>query len=931
MRTFIADFPPRPASRQRVPLRRAVALVLAGCASLLAHESFAQESAKDTRSAEQIQAEVARLKEQLAKEEQALAEKSGQSAAAPQPAAAAAPPPEDNRLGKVVVRARNRLEPLQDVPLAISVVTGAELERTNAFDIEAITRRAANIAWNQGNQRTSSLSIRGIGKQGQTEAQDPSVGVIVDGVNYAYNALTSSFDFFDVDTVEVTRGPQGTLLGKNTSMGVINIATKKPSFTPSADFGVTIGEWDTVQGRAAGGGPVIDDKLAWRGTLVVNKGRGDIENRYNRDESWQNKDRAYGKLQLLYTPTDDLSIRVLGEKQARGGETTNARTVNVTMPTTYSDGSTITSLQNYQRLQRRWFTQNTEYTLDDDYYYLNDEVNYDYARPLVTGSNGALIDVNWTLGKFDITSISAYKDYHFDAVNDEGSPFDVYRNAGGFWNDYKQWSQELRLASSVGDFVDYQTGLFYLKVHNTADYRREWGNDAGAWFATNAQYGRLDVDPAGRLLMQSSLDQLKMSYNSPTGVQDINNESTAFFGQANWHFTPQITLTTGARVTREHRTNKGTSRIRDSGVAPELNPDVVNGVIVGGFSSDAGTGALLSSNTLAQLQLADTVANKYFGTTITSVAGSAYNSLTTAQKRQVADAKAIRRTAIGVLFPWREAEPFEDTQYSFVVAPSYKINESYTTYFSWQYGEKAGISQFVNGVSFLVPGEESSSYEIGLKSVLLDHTLTLNLAAFYMDIKNYQQSVRVVDEYTTANSGELTYVTATGSVPKVKSKGVEIDAVYAGIPHTTLRLSGTYTDAYYADFPNSAQPNENGYSGADPYRDVSGETLPGAYKWAANLGFDFHYPIYQDLEFLSSFNAAYTSKYNSDNSLSSYSVIDAKTIVDLAVGVGRINRSLQATVLVKNLFDDDTPLASTWSSYTPAVSRWVGISINGHL
>ncbi|HKQ83936.1 MAG TPA: TonB-dependent receptor [Steroidobacteraceae bacterium] len=937
MNTYIPQFPSATPPRPRRTLRHVVALTLAGSASLLAHDAFAQ----DARSAEQIQAEVARLKEQLAKEEQALAEKNGQAAAAPKPAAAtaAAPANEENRLGKVTVRARNRLEPLQDVPLAISVVTGAELERTNAFDIDAITRRAANVAWNQGNQRTSSLSIRGIGgKQGQTEAQDPSVGVVVDGINYAYNALTSSFNFVDVDTVEVSRGPQGTLLGKNTSMGVINIATRKPSFTPSVDYGVTIGDWDTVQGRLAGGGPVVDDKLAWRGTLVADHGQGDVVNRYNRDETWQNKDRVYGKLQLLFTPSDDLSIRVLGEKQSRGSETTNGRTINTPTPLTYADGSPNTALQNSQRLQRRWFTQNPNFNVDDDYFFLDDEVNYNNQHGLVTGSNGGLIDVNWQLGNYNLVSISGYKDYHFDATNDEGSTFDVYRNAGGFWNDYKQWSQELRVASNVGELVDYQTGLFYLKVNNKADYRREWGNDAGAWFATNAQYGRLDANAAGRQLLVNSLTGLNMDYSAPSGIQDIDNESKAIFGQANWHITPAFTLTTGARVTREDRQNRATSRIRDNGAAPELNPDVVNNVSLGGFSSDAATGALLGGNSLAQLQLADIAAGKYFGTTINpaAAAGSAYASLTAAQQRQIADAKAIRRTAIGVVFPWTDAESFKETQYSFVVAPSYKINEQYTTYFSWQYSEKAGISQFVNGLSSLVPGEESTSYELGLKSVLLDRTLTLNVAAFYMELKNYQQNVRIVDEYTTAlnfanGNPTIAYVTATGTVPKVKAKGVEVDAFYVGIPHTSLRLSASYNDAYFADFPNNGQPNENGFTGAPPYQDVSGRTLPGANKWQANLGLDFHYPVFSTLEFITSANAAYNSSFNSDNVLSSYAEIEGKTVFDLAIGLGRQDRSLQAVILAKNVFNDATPLAQTWNTVTPAVSRWVGVSVTGKL
>jgi iron complex outermembrane recepter protein len=99
---------------------------------------------------------------------------------------------ETTDLGKITVHTRNRLEPLQDVPVSVSVVTGSELERLDAYDITAIVKRVGDLQWNIGNQRTSSLALRGFGKQGQTEAQDPSVGVVVDGINYAYNALISS-------------------------------------------------------------------------------------------------------------------------------------------------------------------------------------------------------------------------------------------------------------------------------------------------------------------------------------------------------------------------------------------------------------------------------------------------------------------------------------------------------------------------------------------------------------------------------------------------------------------------------------------------------------------------------------------------------------------------------------------------------------------
>lgn len=890
------------------------------------------------KSAAELQAEVTRLKQALEQAQQDLARKQGTpvpaAAAAAEPVAAA--PEEAVALDSVVIRSRNRIERLQDVPLSVSVVTGRELERTGADDIKSISQRLGNISWNQGNQRTSSLSIRGIGKQSQTEAQDPSVGVIVDGVNYAYNALTSSFTYHDIEAVEVTRGPQGTLLGKNTSLGVINIITRKPSFTPSADYSLTLGQNDRVTGKLAAGGPIVDDLLAWRGTFVVDKGQGDIRNLDNKNITYQNIDRVSGRVQFLLTPSADFNARLALEMQPRAGETTNGRTIYTPTPTLYSNGSTNTlGTDASTRLGRSWFTQQSTYTYARDYLYGggHNAVNNDTVRPLVTGSRGASLELNWNVANHTLTSITAYKDYHFNAVNDDGTPFDIYRNAGGFWNDYTQRSQELRISSKAGGFVDYQAGLYFINVSNSSEYQRQWGNDAGAWFASTAQYNRLNTTAAGQLLMQNSLDRLTMAYNSPTGLQSIKNKSTAIFAQANWHLSEPLTLTTGIRLTREDRNNTGSSFIRDNGNGSELNPVSVNGVQLGGFASNS-SGVLGANNSVAQLSVADKVANKYFGATINpNNPGAAYNSLTADQKRQVADAKSIRASQMGVLFNQTKAESFRDTQPSFVVSPSYKFSPDQTGYISWQYGEKAGISQLTNGYSNLVKAEKTNSFEVGLKSALLDKTLILNSALYLTKIRDYQQSVRVLDQYTTntTNDGSNYYTAATGNVPKVEAKGVEIDGVYAGIRNVTVRFSGAYNDAKYKDFPNAALPNEDNYSGAPAYKDLTGQTLPGASKWTFNIGADYRKPVLGDKEFHASFNTAYYSRFNSDNSLSSYAWIPDYSTTDLAIGLGKIDKSYDVSLLVKNAFGDNTPLSKTWNSYTPAVPRWVGVMFTGKL
>lgn len=910
-----------------LPFRLApVAAVLAGAALF----SAPLHAAEATPTVAELQAEIARLKQIIANQGGAA----GAAATTPSDTAAATAAPastvaadEPQALGEVTVRSRNRLERLQDVPLSVSVVTGKELDRLNATDIKSLTQRAANVTWNQGNQRTSSLSIRGIGKQGQTEAQDPSVGLIVDGVNYAYNALSSSFDFTDVDTVEVTRGPQGTLLGKSTSVGVVAVNTRRPSFTPDASYSLTLGQLDTVQARYAGGGPVVDNLLAYRVALSVTKGQGDMKNTYNPDITFTNKDRVSGRVQFLFTPTQDFSARVALDAQPRAGETTNSRTIYTPTPAFWSNGKPNLAIDNGVRLQRSWFTQQSNYTYAGNYLYGGgtNSVDYDNARPLVTGSNGATLDLNWNLGSHNLTSISAYKDYHFDASNDEGSPFDVNRNSGGFWNDYRQVTQELRLSSQPGGLVDYQTGIFLMKVNNDATYRKIWGSDAGAWFANGPQYKDLYADANGRNLLLNSLDGLSMAFNSPAGTQHIVNKSEAAFAQANWHLTDALTLTTGARLTHENRSNAGSAAILDNGFAPELNPAQVGNVLLNGFNSTA-TGGLKDGNTAAQLAVADAVAQKYFNV-------ASYGNLTAAQKQQVADAKAIRAAQIGVLFNPTQAQPYVGNLKSFVLSPTYKFTPDVTGYTSWQYGEKAGISQLTNGVSNRVDKERTSAFEIGAKSAFLDRTLLLNADLYLMNIRNYQQAVRVLDVYTTQLNSDAQnyYTTATGNVPKVQSKGLEFDGAYTGIKNTTLRFAGAYTNAVYKEFTNSAQPAETGYPGAAPYRDVTGLTLPGVSKWTFNVGGDYRLPVSASHEVRASFNTAYNTRYNSDVALSDFGWIGASGITDLGIGVGKRDGSLDVSLIVKNAFKNHAPLSATWNSYTPAVPRWFGLTVSGRL
>ncbi len=862
-----------------------------------------------------------------------FAQQAAPAPAAPASAASGATQGEAPALDAVTVHSRNRIERLQDVPISVSVTTGAELARLDAYGVDAITKRAANVSWNQGNQRTSSLSIRGIGKIGQTEAQDPSVGVIVDGVSYAYNALTSSFDFVDVDTVEVARGPQGTLQGKNASVGSISVNYKRPSFTPTADYTLAFEKTNGLLGVGAIGGPIVDDLLAWRGTFVVERKPGVLVNAYNRDQQYTNTDRVSGRVQFLLTPTDALKVRLEGDVTPRGSETTNGAVYNRPSAfTKYTDGSPLNTSNTPQtKLSRSWFTQNTGYSVANNYYNGPDN---DAQHGLVSGNSGGALEVNYKLPEgTTLTSITAARSYHFDAVNDDGTPFDITRNSGGFWNDYRQKSEELRITSPSGGFVDYQAGLFLMQVKNSATYNKAWGLDGGAYYASPGQYSTLDADAPGQLLMQNSLSNLQMAYNSPSGLQLIDNKSEAIYAQANWHLTDKFTVTTGARLTHEDRQSTDSSYIISNGNGAALNPSSINGVQLGGFNSNATTG-VLGTNTADQVALANSVAQQYFGV-------SSYNALSAGQQKQVAAAKALRAGQIGVLFNPVQAQRFTKNQPAFVLSPSYKFTPDVTGYFSYQHGEKAGISQVVNGISALVQPEKTNAFELGIKTALLNKTLVLNADIFDMRIHDYQQAVSVVDQYSTnlQNLGvspsdpayKFVYVSATGNVPKVDTRGLEIDGVYAGIPRTTLRFSGAYTLARYLDFPNSAQPVENAYANAPAFRDVSGKVLAGAPRVSFNVGGDYWQPLTADKDGHVDFNVAYTDKFNSDVALSQYAVVGRGVVTDFSFGVGKHDKSFDASFIVKNLFGNQTPTAVTATSVTPSQPRTWAVQFTGRL
>jgi outer membrane receptor protein involved in Fe transport len=817
------------------------------------------------------------------------------------------------------------LQAEKDVPKSISVVTGPELESLDALNVTEVLHRIGNVQWNFGNPMTGSLSIRGVSSSGGGTI-DPSLGTTVDGVPLASLEIASELDYVDVSTISVTRGPQGSTGGLNTTMGTITVVNNTPTLTPEYHASLILGQGNAVIAQAAAGGPVIDDLLAWRATFYRDQQNGPYNNKWDGNEgrySWDNADRSLGRLQLLYTPADDFNVLVSGTAKPNGIEFVNGLVQEVQQPYFYANGKPTyiaNGLPGATNTVQNKYTRNYFTDADPNAYenYLSGNVRDNDEKGVLNSTYGGLVKVTWDLPRVTLQSITAYDYQHFQASNGVGEWHVTYD--GGSDMQYNQKSEELTATSKPGGFFDYKTGFIYLQSsdwNNSASVRAIYGSDAGAYDANASQYATLSANSPGVVLLGNSLNGVQaysFAYNA--------NRTAAAFGQIDWHLSQPLTLTTGFRLTNENRRTSQNRGVSNDGWGGDLDPGAY-----GGFNSNPTTGAL-TANTAEQLAIANAVAEQYFGV-------ASYGKLTAAQRKEVAAAKAVRlSTVYSGLYGTTVAQPYNGNLPSGNVSLTYKFDANLTGYLSWQHGVKAGISQIVylDGApqSVLVSPETSNDYEIGLKGSYFENTLVVNVDYFLDQVHNYQQTVGILDAVLTKQNGTNTYDSITSNAPGIETTGVELDAAYTGIRHLTLRFAGAYNRAFYDRDVLLADPVENGNL-SPPYHNGNGQVLWDAPKFSGNLSGEYAIPVFSAKVFHTDFNYHYVSRFNSDSSggLSRYAWVNGYGLADFGVGLGRQDRKFDVNVLVKNAFNTAYNYSQTWASYTPGLPRWFGVGFSG--
>ncbi len=419
----------------------------------------------------------------------------------------------DAQLKTVTVTARRREESAQSVPTPMSVIDGQALESQRVYQIQDLQQLVPSVNVAYMHARQSSVSIRGLGNNPASDGLEGSVGLYIDNV-YLGRPGMAVFDLMDIEQLEVLRGPQGTLFGKNTTAGVINISTRAPSFTPERSIETSVGEDGYFQTKGTISGP-LSEELAGRFSAYRTRSDGDIKNEFD-GHDLNGGARDGFRAQLLYKPSETFNLRWIGDYNE---ENSSAGTRVL-----FDTGPTINGVNLYQARATA-----AGATLVDG---THRKVNLDGAQRVTVFQGGTSLEANWTLpSDFTLTSITSYRWWDFTPRNDDGLNVPAFYNAGVSVRD-KQYSQEFRLASPGGGFFDYVVGAYYFGSDLDNKSFLFYGPQADIWNGT----------PAGALANISSI-----------GKGHIDTDSFALFAQGTWHLSERLDFTAGVRGTYEEK------------------------------------------------------------------------------------------------------------------------------------------------------------------------------------------------------------------------------------------------------------------------------------------------------------------------------------------------------------------------------------------
>ncbi|KQN25897.1 TonB-dependent receptor [Sphingomonas sp. Leaf33] len=828
--------------------------------------------------------------------------------------------------GDIVVTATRRAERLADVPVAVSAVSTEQLQLSGANDIRQLNQLAPSLLVSStGTEANTSARIRGIGTVGDNPGLESSVAVFIDGV-YRSRSGVGMNELGEVERVEVLRGPQGTLSGRNASAGVINIITKQPSFTGISGMAeATYGNYDLWRFQGALNVP-LGETFAARVDGVYTKRDGFYFDPANGTDV-NNRDRYFVRGQLRFEPSSDLSIRIIGDYTKRDeaccaatyvdrrtnpyvGDLNELATLPTTAATPSTTGNNIVNVirdlgQNLSLVNAPGYSRTISTSRGRSF----DGVTKDWG---VSGQ----VDLN--LGPATLTSITAYRDYNSTQGADvDYSSVDIlYRAANGnAGRAFKTFSQELRLqGEAFGGKLDWLIGGYYadetLDVVDNLRFGSQYGRFAtcrvvsgGALAAGYLPSGASCLSPqvraginagvtalgSGGPAILAALDRLD-AINDKGSIADRYRQKSrnyAVFTHNIIHFTDNLDLTLGARYTNERK---------------RLNAN---------FTND-NTGCVANQQALAP----------FLSTALAATAGGIIGLSCQGNSTSELNGVSINSQ--------RKEDEFTGT-----AVLSYKPTDALLVYASYSRGYKAGgfnldrsalknpVASFASlgGAQALVGNlqfdpEKVNAYEIGAK--FSRGPVTITTAAFRQEFENFQLNtfngtvflVATVNSCKTGLGGADRDLSATtgacapGDVSYgVRSQGVELEAALQPARDINFTLGITYTDTSYR---NDLVGSARGVPLDPALRVLPGKQLSNAPEWVATSSFAWTPRLGNSgLSGLFYIDGRLSDDYNTGSDLFPQKAQDSFFVANARVGIRGPSERWALEFWGQNIFDKD--------------------------
>ena len=792
-------------------------------------------------------------------------------------ATSAAQAQEQQTVDSIIVTAQKREQNLQDVPVVVTAVGAKLLQDTGVRDIKDLTILTPGLTVTSTSSEASTTArVRGVGTVGDNPGLESSVGVVIDGVYRPRNGVGFG-DLGEMERIEVLKGPQGTLFGKNTSAGVINVVTKEPEFGFGATGEVTLGNYDAHGVAASVTGPLYSDKLAGRLYVAARERDGYNKVVTGRGPSDRDQDADQGfytvRGQLLFVPDDQATFRVIADYSKRAENCCGAVQIR-TGPTAGVLALVSGQAQPVAATAKPF-----------------DRVAYsNRGAPATIEDKGVSLQGDIDLPIGTLTSISAIRQWRTDNGQDaDFSTADIaYRNKDGTnYSQFTTYTQELRLAGKT-DKLDWMVGAFLADERLATRTNFLFGNDYEQYL------GRLlsaSAAPGGVANFVSLLTGRapNTTFTPGQGIYDRYDQratTVALFTNNTWHVTDAFEITGGLRYTSEEK---------------KLDTYQTN--------SDGGVGCGTALSPAGQARIAGIVGAAAAPTVIGNLclpwANPLFNGRGTKQQRT-------------------------DKEWTGTIKASYRFSPQVFSYASYARGYKGGgfnldRTQSSTGLpsggagvtpiydtSF--PAEFVDSYEIGLKNTLFNRTVLFNVSGFYQKFTDFQLNTFLGTSFVVR------------SIPEVTSKGVDADFLwFTPVKGLSVQSGFTYALTEYGDQPI---PNDPGNALAL----LPGSRMSLAPKYSASGSLTYETPVGGDLKARFNIGAKYSSSYNTGSDLFPPKVQKAYTVVNGRVALGAADDRWTVELWGLNMFNEkyyqvafngtlqgSSGLSATQKTYNPAL------------